>query len=1007
MLFVFFFLSPLVLLVLHRSFDSFILREQLQCKCAHTHTHTHFFHPHNTAGRATLHTLCVSNNNPDSLRTIHSAKMVSTTMANTTVQAAPFSEKSFQKSAPQRLMPQRRSNSEESGAPLLLKEISRFASATNSQRNEDTTAAAASVPSISDWVTSSTHPCSDDALPDSLCPCAAMSDCNRSVGDDGEEGVANEEVAKTGRNQAASLRPLLSLSKCSAPTSSANHRSSSLFSSSSSSFPSTPSSHTFTSPSSRSYPLFIHSHLPHFTFLPLLLAALFFICVAAHSSASAAAIFGQKKADTVTDSSSSVSSSNSLSSTLPSVPAVSHIKSSSSHHSNSAALHPNQPLAPLAAPPPDQQQQHSIQERLNPIEMMMLSNLINQKQHHHPEYHYRPSHSAYAEHIFDPSSEEITVNLESSARTLSASQKRDIHEAIDNMYGVHGNRRTGGTGAGGQQTGGSSSGVSGASAEGSVGQQQQYYPLHHSKTASYHRHQAMDNGEEMSGDADFTGGDAAATGHHDQSSGDTFAREIPKWLFWLHPARTHLTLGEAHALVKSVINNGLVEKLDFKTLEHLTRKYAPGSADPDKDEDFIELHSETSNESADVADVSKRSGGSNKMTAVKFENEDPLNPEEELLTVKGEGDQNNPKEGQTKPNGDAFAKNTPDNGRSETGPAGGNSKDKSSSNNNNNNPFGSAIINEDLFKNYQNLEQVMEILMHSENTLKKRGEGPQLSIDSALTVLRERLLLELARRKAKATEKQIQINTEILKKLGRRRRRRSVADWQFVEFAGSDDSEKQPLRRQQQQQKQQIDCDETKCNLHDLNSKWSNVHQSLANLVGDFHVGALAPAPATPTADLNRNTATGGGESSHLSWRLRPYFGGGIGSGSSSQRFRNNDKYIAAFDAEDEDANDPQMGNRLEMESAASPAVSETSGDQDLFEGIKDVYQQHNRNRLTYSNSHQQQQQPATFLALSPLANAARIRINSRKPALRLQPSRPSAISSYRRAKLSRQWKAE
>ncbi|KAH9405549.1 hypothetical protein TYRP_001403 [Tyrophagus putrescentiae] len=782
--------------------------------------------------------------------------MVSTTMANTTVQAAPFSEKSFQKSAPQRLMPQRRSNSEESGAPLLLKEISRFASATNSQRNEDTTAAAASVPSISDWVTSSTtHPCSD-ALPDSLCPCAAMSDCNRSVGDDGEEGVGNEEVAKTGRNQAASLRPLLSLSKCSAPTSSANHRSSSLFSSSSSSFPSTPSSHTFTSPSSRSYPLFIHSHLPHFTFLPLLLAALFFIC-----------------------------------------------------------------------------------------------------------YHYRPSHSAYAEHIFDPSSEEITVNLESSARTLSASQKRDIHEAIDNMYGVHGNRRTGGTGAGGQQTGGSSSGVSGASAEGSVGQQQQYYPLHHSKTASYHRHQAMDNGEEMSGDADFTGGDAAATGHHDQSSGDTFAREIPNT--------------------------------------------PPGSADPDKDEDFIELHSETSNESADVADVSKRSGGSNKMTAVKFENEDPLNPEEELLTVKGEGDQNNPKEGQTKPNGDAFAKNTPDNGRSETGPAGGNSKDKSSSNNNNNNPFGSAIINEDLFKNYQNLEQVMEILMHSENTLKKRGEGPQLSIDSALTVLRERLLLELARRKAKATEKQIQINTEILKKLGRRRRRRSVADWQFVEFAGSDDSEKQPLRRQQQQQKQQIDCDETKCNLHDLNSKWSNVHQSLANLVGDFHVGALAPAPATPTADLNRNTATGGGESSHLSWRLRPYFGGGIGSGSSSQRFRNNDKYIAAFDAEDEDANDPQMGNRLEMESAASPAVSETSGDQDLFEGIKDVYQQHNRNRLTYSNSHQQQQQPATFLALSPLANAARIRINSRKPALRLQPSRPSAISSYRRAKLSRQWKAE
>lgn len=77
---------------------------------------------------------------------------------------------------------------------------------------------------------------------------------------------------------------------------------------------------------------------------------------------------------------------------------------------------------------------------------------------------------------------------------------------------------------------------------------------------------------------------------------------------------------------------------------------------------------------------------------------------------------------------------------------------------------------------HKNIEVVLDRLMSTPNVVKKRGEGPQLSIDSPLTVLRHRLIVELARREAEKTEKQIAINTEILKKLGRRRRRRSVPD---------------------------------------------------------------------------------------------------------------------------------------------------------------------------------------------------------------------------------------
>ncbi|CAG2117088.1 unnamed protein product, partial [Medioppia subpectinata] len=47
-------------------------------------------------------------------------------------------------------------------------------------------------------------------------------------------------------------------------------------------------------------------------------------------------------------------------------------------------------------------------------------------------------------------------------------------------------------------------------------------------------------------------------------------------------------------------------------------------------------------------------------------------------------------------------------------------------------------------------------------------EGPQLSIVNPLDVLRQRLLLELARRKMKENQDQIQANAEILKKIGKR-----------------------------------------------------------------------------------------------------------------------------------------------------------------------------------------------------------------------------------------------
>lgn len=85
-------------------------------------------------------------------------------------------------------------------------------------------------------------------------------------------------------------------------------------------------------------------------------------------------------------------------------------------------------------------------------------------------------------------------------------------------------------------------------------------------------------------------------------------------------------------------------------------------------------------------------------------------------------------------------------------------------------------LNKNFIETHKNIEIVLDRLMSTPNVVKKRGEGPQLSIDSPLTVLRHRLIVELARREAEKTEKQIAINTEILRKLGRRRRRRSVPE---------------------------------------------------------------------------------------------------------------------------------------------------------------------------------------------------------------------------------------
>ncbi|CAG2165585.1 unnamed protein product [Oppiella nova] len=80
------------------------------------------------------------------------------------------------------------------------------------------------------------------------------------------------------------------------------------------------------------------------------------------------------------------------------------------------------------------------------------------------------------------------------------------------------------------------------------------------------------------------------------------------------------------------------------------------------------------------------------------------------------------------------------------------------------------IIDSDLDGSDEDTQQKTDEWMQrtSSSILTKRGEGPQLSIVNPLDVLRQRLLLELARRKMKENQDQIQANAEILKKIGKR-----------------------------------------------------------------------------------------------------------------------------------------------------------------------------------------------------------------------------------------------
>lgn len=86
-----------------------------------------------------------------------------------------------------------------------------------------------------------------------------------------------------------------------------------------------------------------------------------------------------------------------------------------------------------------------------------------------------------------------------------------------------------------------------------------------------------------------------------------------------------------------------------------------------------------------------------------------------------------------------------------------------------------AFRNKNRWHSSELLRHLLDVYkLKSSGILAKRGEGPQLSIVNPLDVLRQRLLLELARRRMKENQDQIQANAEILKKIGRRRRKRSI-----------------------------------------------------------------------------------------------------------------------------------------------------------------------------------------------------------------------------------------
>ena len=86
---------------------------------------------------------------------------------------------------------------------------------------------------------------------------------------------------------------------------------------------------------------------------------------------------------------------------------------------------------PSHLPPP---QHKMVHENLNPIELNLLDHLMKNQWSLHRGYHHKKSRHVNGEHIFDPTSEEITMKLANSGRTSATSQKRDIHEPIEGMY---------------------------------------------------------------------------------------------------------------------------------------------------------------------------------------------------------------------------------------------------------------------------------------------------------------------------------------------------------------------------------------------------------------------------------------------------------------------------------------------------------------------------------------------------------------------------------------------
>lgn len=478
-------------------------------------------------------------------------------------------------------------------------------------------------------------------------------------------------------------------------------------------------------------------------------------------------------------------------------------------------------------------QSNVIHERLNPIELKLLNQLMDHQVDHRMFHHNRPENEM-SDHIFDPTSEEISIDLkESSGHATSAGKRRNIQVPIEGMYVSHKRSKN----------------------------------FEHAKKLDLSASDEMEFKERKT----FDGINDHKTNNLNHYSSSH-----------RYPESFRLTPHEAHALVQKVINNGIIDATDFKTLEYLAQKYTLGIESEDG-ADVEDEEEEEANDDLNPLPIKPNLGNDESLSAeqellainrIKPLSNERIIPVEQLLPVADPSHNhvittaNEGKMGETQP------KTTK-----------------------------SGIVNEDLLKGYQNLEQVLEILMHTENTLKKRGEGPQLSIDSPLVVLRERLLMELARRRAKATQEQIAINSEILKKIGRRRRRRSVSEQDQMEPKSTTKDESD---RNERQIKSSVDCDEERCNLHDLNTKWSNIRESMYGMLSNDHNVLNVNSNYPPIATSHHSYHSG-----------RPFHHetvgivGGIGGAISginqrkqqfkyNQRLRNNDKYIV-FNNDDND----------------------------------------------------------------------------------------------------------